>query len=209
MYEIYSVRGTLGAMLVMALNLGFLISYLVGAYLPYNIVPCVLVVFPILFLCGSLFLPDTPRFLMLKGRTDDAEKSLRFYKGCMQKTKSSNERFQIEMDKLVAYTNGQQNSENKVTFKDFCKEESHPLVFVAIFNIFFCFQFLHRHTGGSSWYDDWRKYDVSECVQWRFTIAELCEQYIQAVRLRYGSKHIGHYYDLSANGRYLGGNVLD
>lgn len=61
---------------------------------------------------------------MLKGRIEEAEKSLRFYKGCRQKSKSTEERFQIEMDKLVSYTTGRQNSEdNKVTFKDFCKEE--------------------------------------------------------------------------------------
>lgn len=113
-------------MLVMALNLGILISYLVGAYLPYNIVPCVLVVFPILFLIGSLFLPETPRFLILRGRTEEAEKSLRFYKGCMQNTTSSNARFKIEMDNLVSYATGRKNSpDNKVTYKDFCKEEIH------------------------------------------------------------------------------------
>lgn len=206
MFKIYSVRGTLGSMLILSLNLGILIAYLVGAYLPYNIVPGVLLVFPILFLCGSLFLPDTPRFLMLKGRIEEAEKSLKFYKGCRQNTKSSEERFKIEMDKLVSYTTARQNAEDiKVTYKDFCKRElqlKNPQYVLKQF-------FVIRHTAGSSWHDDWLHYDVSECFQWRLTNAELREQYIQAIRFRLGPEHIGHYYDLNAVAWYVGGNVLD
>lgn len=51
-------------MLAVFLNIGILIAYLTGAYLPYDIVPGVLIVFPVIFVVAILMLPETPRFLI-------------------------------------------------------------------------------------------------------------------------------------------------
>lgn len=51
-------------MLVVFLNIGILIAYLTGAYLPYDIVPVVHIVFPVVFVVAVLILPETPRYLI-------------------------------------------------------------------------------------------------------------------------------------------------
>lgn len=65
-----SIRGSLGSILTISLNVGILIAYVTGAYLPYHIVPCVHIVFPILFFIGSLFLPETPQYLITHDRPE-------------------------------------------------------------------------------------------------------------------------------------------
>lgn len=109
-------------MLVVFLNIGILVAYLVGAYIPYHIAPFVLIVFPILFFVGSVFLPDTPRFLLLNGHRKAAEKSLRFYAGCTRRGIGNTEqRFADEMKKLEAFVSHQQSiADTKVHFSDFC-----------------------------------------------------------------------------------------
>lgn len=113
-------------MLVVSLNIGILIAYLVGAYLPYHIAPFVLVVFPIIFFLGSILLPDTPRFLLLRGNREAAEKSLRFYAGCTSRAAdSTDQRFAAEWTKLETFVSHQQSiTDTKVHFSDFCTPEA-------------------------------------------------------------------------------------
>lgn len=47
------------------MNFGFLIAYLAGAFMSYLDVPWLHIVFPILFLGGLWFFPETPRFLIM------------------------------------------------------------------------------------------------------------------------------------------------
>ena len=64
----FSVRGSLGSFFVIAINVGTLFSYLAGPYVPYFVLPYIIVAFPILYLIGASFLPDVPLYLMKCGK---------------------------------------------------------------------------------------------------------------------------------------------
>lgn len=62
------IRGQLGSTLVFSSNLGLLIMYILGASVPYNIVPYVLIVLPVVFLLGFTTIPDTPFHFMRQNK---------------------------------------------------------------------------------------------------------------------------------------------
>lgn len=76
-----SVRGCLSAVLKVLQQTGFLVSYIVGAYMSWDRLALVISVAPILLFFGMLFLPETPSYLVLSDRTDEAVKSLRWLRG--------------------------------------------------------------------------------------------------------------------------------
>ncbi|XP_055295169.1 facilitated trehalose transporter Tret1-like [Sitodiplosis mosellana] len=75
------IRGRLGSFSPLSRNTGVLIVYILGATIPYKIVPCIFVFIPIIFGILFFFLPNTPQYLLEKGQVLKAEKSLKFYKG--------------------------------------------------------------------------------------------------------------------------------
>ena len=64
----YSVRGSVGSFLNIAMNFGILFSFITGPYLPYNVLPLILITFPILFTIGVTFLPNVPSYLLKSGK---------------------------------------------------------------------------------------------------------------------------------------------
>lgn len=81
------IRGSLGSFFIFSINFGTLLTFIAGNYLDYKTVAYTMIALPILFLVVFMFLPETPQFLIKCGREKDAEKSLRFLRGC----KSSSE----------------------------------------------------------------------------------------------------------------------
>lgn len=76
-----SVRGTLGCFFTFFLNLGFLLSYVLGAVASYYTTLLVHVSPSLLFLLFLLWIPESPRYLVEKSRFEDAAKSLRWLRG--------------------------------------------------------------------------------------------------------------------------------
>uniref|UniRef100_A0A1B6MBC5 Major facilitator superfamily (MFS) profile domain-containing protein n=1 Tax=Graphocephala atropunctata TaxID=36148 RepID=A0A1B6MBC5_9HEMI len=71
------IRGALGSMLAFLLCTGFLLAYLVGPYVSYTVLILASLVAPITFLVVfPMFMPETPYFLLQKGREAEAFKSL-------------------------------------------------------------------------------------------------------------------------------------
>lgn len=70
MFIIFSIRGRFGSYFALTMNFGILLSFIIGSYLPYEDVPYVLMVFPILYFFGVFYLPDTPMFLLKKGKIE-------------------------------------------------------------------------------------------------------------------------------------------
>lgn len=62
------VRGILGTLLTVSVNVGILIGYLGGTYLDYKAVPYVMMIFPILFIFVFLFMPNTPQYYIRSRR---------------------------------------------------------------------------------------------------------------------------------------------
>lgn len=59
-----------GSFLTLFLNIGILISTVGASYLQYSVVPCVMIIFPVIFLSGFIFMPETPQFLLKKNKIE-------------------------------------------------------------------------------------------------------------------------------------------
>lgn len=71
-----SIRGTLGSYFQLMITVGILFSYVVGSYTPvfwFNIL-CTLI--PIIFGVVFFFMPESPNYLVVKGKNDEAKAAL-------------------------------------------------------------------------------------------------------------------------------------
>lgn len=76
-----SIRGALGAFFPLLLSSGILFSYVAGAYCSYvvfNIVCCAIL---LPFVLGAPFMPESPMWLMQRGREDQAAEVLSILRG--------------------------------------------------------------------------------------------------------------------------------
>lgn len=66
------IRGFLSAIQKMAGHLGFLISFSLGAYLDWRQLAMLVSIAPIMLFLTVIYIPETPSYLMLKGRDEEA-----------------------------------------------------------------------------------------------------------------------------------------
>lgn len=100
-FNFYRIRGALGSIVTLTANSGILIGFLVGNYFSYEMVPKILLAFPVLFLVCFYFFPESPYYLMQKNKVQEAERSLRFYRDMNSNTeKKLEEVFQSEFQRL-------------------------------------------------------------------------------------------------------------
>ncbi|XP_015588166.1 facilitated trehalose transporter Tret1 [Cephus cinctus] len=71
-----NIRGALGTFLKMSTNVGTLFVTTVGAYLPYWELNLVAMSVPLAFIVTFVFMPETPYYYLIRGRDEDAERSL-------------------------------------------------------------------------------------------------------------------------------------
>ena len=111
------VRGRLGSAFVFSSTLGVLMAYIIGTYLDYDIIPWLYLPFPIIFLIGSVFMPESPMFLTQKLQFNDAETSYRFYRGLKrQQELGEDEIMELETMKKLLST---EKTDNKLSKEDF------------------------------------------------------------------------------------------
>lgn len=65
-----NIRGSLGSMLILAQNLGFLIMYVCGDLLSFTTVLWISFIIPTVHFLLFLLLPDSPSYLVTKGRVE-------------------------------------------------------------------------------------------------------------------------------------------
>ncbi|KAH8340746.1 hypothetical protein KR059_005896 [Drosophila kikkawai] len=82
------VRGTMTSMLILNMCGGISLGLILGSYIPYNVFPFVAGAVPILYVLLIFPLPDTPAFLLKRGRDEKAMKSFYFYKNLRNKSSS-------------------------------------------------------------------------------------------------------------------------
>lgn len=75
------VRGTLGLFPTAIGNIGILICYVAGKYLDWSELAYLGAALPIPFFILMFMIPETPRWYMLRGRTDEARKALQWLRG--------------------------------------------------------------------------------------------------------------------------------
>lgn len=75
------IRGCLSALLKMFGHIGVLISFAVGAYLDWRELAMVIGCAPLLLFISVAYMPETPSYLVLIGREQEAAKSLQWFRG--------------------------------------------------------------------------------------------------------------------------------
>lgn len=65
--SLLSIRGTLTSFLLLSMNMGILIAYILGAYVEYTLIPYICGIVPIAFAILFTMLPNTPRFHLAQG----------------------------------------------------------------------------------------------------------------------------------------------
>lgn len=75
------IRGFLSAIQKVAGHVGFLLSFSLGAYLDWRQLAMLVAVAPILLFLTVIYIPETPSYLVLKGRHEEAYAALQFLRG--------------------------------------------------------------------------------------------------------------------------------
>lgn len=75
------IRGALGTLYDLQIGNGILFAYLVGAYVSYLWLCVASAIIPAVFLLTFAWMPDSPIYLASKGKTEEAERSLRWFRG--------------------------------------------------------------------------------------------------------------------------------
>ena len=70
------IRGTLSSIQILSFSLGIFYMITIGAFLPYDTVNKLGFLIPSIFILTFLFMPETPYFLLIKGKNDEAVRIL-------------------------------------------------------------------------------------------------------------------------------------
>lgn len=75
------IRGILSSVVQLFYNIGALFEFSMGPYVSYTTLAISSAAFPFAFLLVMVWMPESPYFLLLKGRGNDAERSLMLLRG--------------------------------------------------------------------------------------------------------------------------------
>lgn len=129
-----SCRGMIAGMTYMFTSIGILLpAVATTVYLSWRqtgILWCVLSLVPIV---GVLFLPDSPRWLMIRGRDTDAEKALIFFRGDSHEAKSE---YQDIAAQVILEGQGGICHQTKMLFR---APTRHTLGMILVVSTFCCF----------------------------------------------------------------------
>lgn len=109
--------------------MGILIAFTYGNYFSYSLSPFLLAIFPAVFLCVFVFMPESPIQLLKMNKLEEAERSLKFFRNVRGSKKQASEDLLAELDKLkedFIDKNVDSSDDEKVTLADF----SEYLVFI-------------------------------------------------------------------------------
>uniref|UniRef100_A0A6B2EG58 Putative sugar transporter n=1 Tax=Phlebotomus kandelakii TaxID=1109342 RepID=A0A6B2EG58_9DIPT len=111
------LRASLGNFMGVSISLGALLGKILPNLGGFYLTPIVVCALVAIFGPIIAILPDSPQFLLLKNRPEDAEKSLKFYRG-VAKT-SSSENIKLEFDELKK-SPSLTNQKMSLSLRDFC-----------------------------------------------------------------------------------------
>lgn len=75
------IRGCLSAMLKVLGQVGVLLSYIAGSYLNWRQSALLVAIAPSMLFLGTMFIPETPSYLVLNGKDEEAASSLQWLRG--------------------------------------------------------------------------------------------------------------------------------
>lgn len=74
------VRGALSTMFIGFLNFGMFYGYIIGPFVSYMVLNFAILAIPLVFLATFFFFPESPYYLIMKGKEEKARKSLMAYR---------------------------------------------------------------------------------------------------------------------------------
>lgn len=114
------IRGKLGSLLALSINLGILLGFISGHYLSFYTVPKYAIWFSVVCVATAIFFPESPLYLLRKGKLDGAVLALQFYRNSRRLSQQKTVFFKSELDNLLATREEKADySDDKITWKDF------------------------------------------------------------------------------------------
>jgi len=110
------IRGVLGSYFNLFICAGILVSYIIGSYTSYFTLSLISLMIPVGFLVASLWLPESPIYLLIKNHEDSAIKSLNKLRG------NNKELIEIELTNLSASIRETNTSEEKPSLLDMWRD---------------------------------------------------------------------------------------
>ncbi|KAK4011374.1 hypothetical protein OUZ56_020488 [Daphnia magna] len=103
------IRGRMGSLTASSLALGVWLTYIIGSFVDWHVLSWILGCLPILFMGGSFLLPESPVWLISKGRHQEAQRSLQVLRGKGTNIEAEIERIK-EHQERVAIKSGQDDT---------------------------------------------------------------------------------------------------
>uniref|UniRef100_A0A0A9YBT6 Facilitated trehalose transporter Tret1 n=2 Tax=Lygus hesperus TaxID=30085 RepID=A0A0A9YBT6_LYGHE len=126
------IRGVLGSAFQLLATSGIVFSYFIGALTSYYKMASIAAVIPVIFLCAFYACPETPTYLLKKGRKEEAERSLQSLRGIRSDISKELQGLENEME---------EKSGRKTSFlKALSKRETRMGVIISL-GMMFCQQF--------------------------------------------------------------------
>uniref|UniRef100_A0A182MN01 Major facilitator superfamily (MFS) profile domain-containing protein n=1 Tax=Anopheles culicifacies TaxID=139723 RepID=A0A182MN01_9DIPT len=125
------IRGTLGSLTIIFINIGLVFIYAAGNYLPYYVIPKIMLVAPVGYIILVSFLPETPYCLLRKGRLLEAEQSLMFYRNIPDERHRTME-FTAEFDEMRSFILTE-STQSRICLADFKTPEAKRGLFIGVF----------------------------------------------------------------------------
>ncbi|KAH8369113.1 hypothetical protein KR009_001671 [Drosophila setifemur] len=125
-----NVRGTLTSMIMLALCSGITVGFIMASYIPYFVMPCITVSLPVIYVIAIIALPETPPFLVGRGRDERAERSYYFYKNLSDTDNEAKAEFKAFQEGVLSG-----GRTEKITCRDFCNKpamKAFGLIFLLI-----------------------------------------------------------------------------
>ncbi|XP_014279633.1 facilitated trehalose transporter Tret1 [Halyomorpha halys] len=120
------LRGTMGSLFLTAGSLGTCYGYIIGASLSYEGINIANLVFAVLLLTVGWLLPETPFYLLMKGKDKEAEKSL----SIVRYTHRGSATIKAEMEQVAAAIESCKN--DKARFIDIASSRSRRRALVIV-----------------------------------------------------------------------------
>ncbi|XP_025421472.1 facilitated trehalose transporter Tret1-like [Sipha flava] len=105
-----NIRGALGTVFTVQLSSGVLFEVIVGPHVSYRTLNAVSAVVPVLFAVMFVCVPESPYYLLKKGRREDAGVALRWYRGHREGG--------VDAELRMMETNVRKDMENRSTFRE-------------------------------------------------------------------------------------------
>ncbi len=75
------IRGRLGSLTASSLALGVWMAYIIGSFVEWYVLAWVFSVLPVVFLLGTIMMPESPSWLLTHGREEEARQSIQILRG--------------------------------------------------------------------------------------------------------------------------------